>query len=124
MLNKNYELKYLIKGLLFCLVFSIAALIILALVLKLTSLSESKLPLFNNLIMIISIAIGAIYASGKSNQNGWLIGAVIGLIYYIFILILSLIFIHDSSLSLFIIPKMLMAIISGVIGGVIGINLK
>src|SRR5690625_3538203 len=98
-----------------CLILTVIALIVLALILKLTSLSESKLPMFNNLIIIISVAIGAVYASGKSKENGWLIGALIGLIYYLFILILNFVFIKDINFSLLIMPKLLMSIFSGVI---------
>lgn len=124
MFKKNFDFKYLGKGLIVCLILTVTALIILALILKFTSLSESKLPMFNNLIVIISVAIGALYASGKTKENGWFIGAFIGLIYYLFILILNLIFIKDVSLSLLVIPKLLMSIFSGAIGGIIGINIK
>ena len=121
--KKTFDYKYLGKGLIVCLLFTIVALIILGLLLKLTSLSEAKLPMFNNLIIIISVSIGAVYASSKSRENGWLIGALIGLIYYLFIVLLNLIFIRDINLSLIIIPRILMSVFSGIIGGVIGINL-
>ena len=124
MFKKNFDFKYLGKGLIVCLIFTVIALIVLALILKLTSLSESKLPMFNNLIIIISVLLGSIYASGKTKENGWLIGALIGLIYYLVILILNFVFIKNASFSLFLIPKMLMSILSGAIGGIFGINLK
>lgn len=124
MLAKRFDYKYLVKGLTMCLILTVIALIVLALILKFTSLSESKLPMFNNLIIIISVAIGSIYASGKSKENGWLIGALIGLIYYIFILILNILFIKDVSFTLLIIPKLVMSTFAGVIGGIIGINIK
>lgn len=121
--KKTFGYKYLGKGLVVCIVLTIVALIVLALFLKLTSLSEAKLPMFNNLIIIISVAIGSIYASSRSKENGWLIGALIGLIYYLFILLLNLIFIRDINLSLIIIPRIFMSMFSGIIGGIIGINL-
>lgn len=124
MFKKGFDFKYLGKGLILCLILTVIALILLALILKFTSLSESKLPMFNNLIVIICVAIGAVYASGKTKENGWLMGALIGLIYYLFILILNLVFIKDANFSLLTIPKLLMSMFSGIIGGIIGINIK
>lgn len=124
MFKKNFDFKYLGKGLIVSLILTIIALILLALILKLTSLSQFKLPMLNNLVLIVAVAIGALYASKKSKENGWLMGALIGLVYYLFIILLNFIFIKDANFSLLLILKLLMSVFSGAIAGIIGINIK
>lgn len=119
--NTN-SFKYLAKGLLFSLTSSIILIIIITLILRFTKLSETKIPLINNIIMIFCIVLSSIYTSAKIKENGWLNGGLIGFIYYFIIILLNLLFLKGNIDTLMFV-KLLISTFVGIIGGIIGINL-
>lgn len=118
------RIKYIFKGLMISFILTLIMILIFSLFLSFTSLRESKLPLFNNLVMIFSIVIGSIYVATKVKENGWLNGALIGLGYYIILTLLGLLFIKPFILDFITVSRLVIALITGVIGGMIGINLS
>lgn len=124
MLVKNKtKIRYLLKGLLLSIIITIALLILISVLLKFTSLSESKLPHLNNVTMIISIVVSGIYVAFKIKENGWLNGAIVGIMYSLVIIFLSLIFVKENNSVMFIMTRIVLSTVTGIIGGMIGINL-
>lgn len=74
--------------------------------------------------MIISIVIASVYVALKVDKNGWLYGALTGLLYIIILTIISMIAIGGFSLNQILISRILMGLIAGAIGGILGINIK
>jgi len=125
MLTKNkLRIKYLFKGLLIAFIFTIVLLIFFSLLLRFTSLSESKLPSFNNITMIISIVFASIYSAIKIKENGWINGAIIGLLYYLVIIVINLLLIKNGESNIYYLSRLIISTVTGIIGGVIGINLS
>ena len=89
-----------------------------------TKLSESVLPITNSIIMAISITIASIYISIKREQKGWLNGAAIGLIYILLMVLLNIGLVDDFVLNKYVLIKGGIALVTGAIGGMIGVNLK
>jgi putative membrane protein (TIGR04086 family) len=81
------------------------------------------MPLINTIIMMVSITTGSIYAGKKINEKGWVNGGLVGILYYMILVILSIILLKTFSIDLFSITKLFIAFITGVIGGIIGINI-
>lgn len=123
MLVKN-KIYYLLKGLFLAFIITIISLIIFSLLLKFTGLRESQLPLLNNGVMIISIVVASIYAAIKIKEKGWINGAIVGIVYYAILLLINVLFIKSFDSSFIIISKILISTITGIIGGMIGINLS
>jgi len=124
MLNKNKSrIKFLCNGLLLAFIITIILLVIFSLLLRFTSISETKLPSFNNITMIISIVLASIYVAIKIKEKGWINGAIIGLVYYLIIILINVVFIRTDNSSLLLLTKLVLSGITGVIGGMIGINL-
>ncbi|QIB26542.1 TIGR04086 family membrane protein [Caloranaerobacter azorensis] len=121
--NDNYMVTTF-KGVLISIAISIICIIVLAVILTYTSLSENVVPILNSIIMIVSIALGAIYTSVKIKKKGWLNGAIIGLLYFILLILVSYIFIRSYKINSHVIIKGIVAIITGAVGGMIGVNLK
>lgn len=120
----NNKFIYLLKGCLMALIITTVLILITTIVLRFTSLSESRVPLINNIIMIFSVVLGGIYSSGKIKDNGWLQGAITGLFYYIIIILLSLLIVRSLEVfNIYLLSKMLISIFIGSIGGIIGVNL-
>lgn len=121
--NSMYVL-YTLKGLALAYIVTFIMMLIFSLLLTYTSLKESIIPVLNTVIMIGSIVLGSIYLTFKIGEKGWLNGMIIGVLYFLILLLLNKLIITDSSITFYSFTKLLISIVTGVIGGMIGINLK
>lgn len=122
MKNRN-NLIYWARGIVLAFVITSIAILVVSLLLIFTNLRESRLPMLNNLIMIFSIVISSIYLAMKAKEHGWLNGAILGLGYYLIIILLGVFIIRPISFDIITWAKLLVAVLTGSIGGMIGINL-
>ncbi|MDR7856431.1 TIGR04086 family membrane protein [Tissierella sp.] len=114
---------YLLKGLLLAFIITSVLIVLFSLLLTYSTLKESKMPLINTIIMMVSITTGSIYAGKKIKEKGWVNGGIVGILYYIILILLSIVILNPFSIDLFSITKLIIAFITGVIGGIIGINI-
>ncbi|ABR48498.1 conserved hypothetical protein [Alkaliphilus metalliredigens QYMF] len=112
------------KGLMRAYFLSFILLLIGAVLLTYTSLREGMIPLFTSIVMMLSIVYGAVFVSVHLKKRGWLHGIMIGLIYMGLIVLLSKVFMTDITLDRFMGYRVLISIVTGGIGGMIGINIK
>ena len=125
MKEKNFKnMMYILKGLALSLLLTMFSIFILSLVLLYTPFKESNIPLFNTIIMIISITIGSIYASIKIGEKGWMNGGIVGVAYFLILVLLNYLFMKSFVLDLYLTGKFILSLITGIIGGIIGINIK
>lgn len=125
MLNKEMGKRtYFLKGILLAFIITIVMIIIFSLLVMFTGIKENKIPLLNNIAMITSIAISSIYVAFKIREKGWIQGGLVGVGYYIILIILNLFFIKPFQIDLISGTRLVLATITGVIGGMIGINLS
>lgn len=104
--------------------FTVILLLIVTALLTFTSLKEDSIPLINTVIMILSIVIGSISLAFKVEEKGWLNGGLIGILYFLILLLINFLFIKPFIFDMYTIGKLLICIASGVIGGMIGVNIK
>lgn len=125
LLKKDIGSKaYFFKGILLAFIITIVLILIFSLLVMFTSMKENKIPLLNNIAMIVSIAISSIYVAFMIKEKGWIQGGLVGISYYIILLILNLIFIKPIQIDLISGTRFILATITGIIGGMIGINLS
>lgn len=124
LLKNKTRLSYVAKGLFIALITTIMFLVFFSLLLRFTSLSESKQPLFNNIIMIISIVISSIYSTIKIKEKGWIIGGIVGFLYYLIIILFNFFLIKGDTSNIIFLSKLILSTVIGTISGVIGINLS
>lgn len=125
MLKKNIGNKaYFLKGILLAFIITIALIIIFSLLIMFTNIKESKIPLLNNIAMVTSIAISSIYVAFKIKEKGWIQGGLVGIGYCAILLLLNIIFIKPIQIDLLSGTRLVLATITGIIGGMIGINLS
>lgn len=122
-MKSNIKPMYWFKGLVLSFFITVILIMIMSLLLRFTNLREGKLPLFNSIIMVISIVIGSIYVAIQIKENGWLNGAILGFGYYFVIILINFIVVRPISLDLIAAVKLITASLIGSIGGMIGINL-
>lgn len=114
---------YLCKGLLLAFIMTLVLILISSLLLTFTSIKEGRMALLNTIVMIISITTGSVYVAGKVKEKGWINGGILGISYYLILLILSFVLLKPFTLDVFSITKLFLTAITGIIGGIIGINI-
>lgn len=123
--NENYKKSnyiYIIKGIIISILITMICLIIFSVILTNSNIQEKTIFPVVTIITVISITIGSIISSIKIKNKGIINGGLVGGIYIIFIYILSSIFFGNFLLNLYSIIMIILAILFGMVGGVLGVN--
>lgn len=123
-ISKDKSSIKIIKGTVISIILSLILLTIYAALLSYTSISESTIVPVIITITGISILIGSSISSMHIKKQGMLNGALVGLVYMLTIYILSSIFLSSFEININSIIMISVGIVTGMIGGVIGVNLK
>jgi putative membrane protein (TIGR04086 family) len=113
-----------LKSLGVCFAISFVLIILYALILSFTSMSDSSMNMTIQIIMILSVTISSIYGGKKISRKGWLFGIVLGLVFTLLLVPLGIGFGQSFSLDKYFMAKVLMSSAVGLIGGIIGVNLN
>ncbi len=123
-ISKDKSSIKIIKGTVISIILSLILLTIYAALLSYTSISESTIVPVIITITGISILIGSSISSMHIKKQGMLNGALVGLVYMLTIYILSSIFLSSFEININSIIMISVGIVTGMIGGVIGVNMK
>ena len=123
-ISKEKNIIKILKGVMISIVISILLLTIYAVILTYTSTSENTIKPVVITITGISLLIGSFISSMKLKKQGMLNGGIVGFIYILSIYIISSIWLSNFSIDLESIIMIIVSIITGMIGGIIGINIK
>ncbi len=121
-LKNKLGFRVVLRGLIYAFVITLIMLISFTLLLRFTSLSESKTPQFNIIAMIIGVAAASIYIGMKIKEKGWLNGAILGFLYYLLIILINVMFFKGENGPIYLLSKLLLSTFTGFIGGMLGIN--
>ena len=114
----------ILRGSILSIVLTIAGLLIYSLILVNTEISENTINYVVIGITSISILIGSILSVSKIAKRGIFNGAIVGGIYVIVIYLLSSTINSNFNINLSAIILMAASIITGMIGGIIGVNMR
>lgn len=114
----------IVKSLALSFILTLLLILIVSILLIVTPIKEATIPLLNTIIIIISIVVGSVYMSKKVDENGWLNGGIIGALYFLILLILNFLFIKPFIFDVYTASKFFISLVVGVIGGMIGVNMK
>lgn len=114
---------YLGKGLVLAFIITIVLILLFSLLLTYSTIKEERTALLNTIVMMASIAAGSIYVVTKVKENGWINGGILGITYYLILVLLNLIFFKSIQFDLFSVTRLATTSITGVISGIIGINI-
>lgn len=121
-LNLNNNIIKVIKGSIISFLISVILLFIFASLLVYTSVQETTIKPVVIIISIVSILIGSSLSSIKIKKNGIINGALVGLIYILTLYVLSSIAFIGFSFNIYSIIMIIGAILSGMVGGIVGVN--
>lgn len=112
-----------VKGSIFAILITAIFLLIYAILLTSTNISENTMTAVVITVSGVSILIGSSISSFKIKKQGIINGALVGLIYITALYLLSSIIFVGFELNLSSIIMIIVSIITGMIGGIIGVNL-
>lgn len=121
--NSNSIIRIL-KGSIFSIVTTLVLLIIFAALLTYTNINESTMPTVIIIVTALSILIGSQIVTSKIKKNGILNGMLVGIIYILMLYIISSMVTKNFSLNNYAIIMIATSIITGGLGGIIGVNRK
>ena len=120
--NLKANIIRIIKGSLLSIIVSVIFLIVFAMLLTYTSLSENTITPIVLAIVGLSILLGSYLSTKKINKKGILNGAMVGVIYMLILYIISSVIFMDFSINASSIIMIVCGIIAGIIGGIVGVN--
>ena len=118
------NIKKVIKGSAFSIIITLIELLIYSIILSYTSVSESTIPTIVIIITAISILIGSTISTSNIKKNGIINGMFVGLIYIAIIYLLSSIVTGNFLLNITSIIMIITSVLTGALGGIIGVNKK
>lgn len=122
-MEKNNGYLPAAEGVLRGVIITVVLLLIFAVVMTFTEVSEKASSTFYLVTTILSIMYGSIYAVRKIKRRGWLVGIIVTILYLLVLYIVSVISGNPSVVGADRIPRILLAVIVGALSGIIGINL-
>ncbi|OPJ56765.1 TIGR04086 family membrane protein [Alkalithermobacter paradoxus] len=114
----------LFKSLGYAYLVTMGLMLIYNLFLTYTNLQSSTIPLATSIITTVASAFAGIYMSYKNSSKGLLYGLLAGMFYVISIIMLYYLIDDNFSIQSINVYKTILNIISGGIGGIIGVNIK
>lgn len=123
--NKNkINIRNVIIGAVISIIISLVFLLIFSIILVNTNINEGTIKPVVIIITAISILIGSSITTIRIKKNGILNGGIIGGLYIGIIYILSSIIFTGFGLNLTSIIIIICSILTGMLGGIIGVNMK
>ena len=114
----------IIKGSILSIILTIICVLIFSLILAYTNIPEKTMIPVITAVTAISILAGSIISVSKIEKKGIINGALVGLIYILTIYIISSIAKGNFGITINSIILIASAIIAGMLGGIIGVNIK
>lgn len=118
-MSKSFQFSLILKGVLLASILAVLMSLVFGFLLSYTSLPESELSI--NIIFGTSIFIAAFITAYQGGTRGLYYGLGVGLGFLLLVLILSSIFWSDTPAWLKLGEKTIVALVSGGIGGIIGV---
>jgi putative membrane protein (TIGR04086 family) len=122
--NNNSTYMVMLKSLLICFIISFVMILVYALILSFSSISDASMSKVTQTILIISVAISSAYGGKKTRRRGWMFGSVLGLIFAALLIPFGMAVGQAFVMDMFLVAKLLVTAAVGAIGGIIGVNLN
>ena len=118
--------KYVLIGAGFAVVISLIMFMVVALIMTGDSMPDSSIQVLGPAAGLISVFIGGFVAALKNKKSGMLTGVFTGLAVFAVLFVLSMIFRNGDTefFSLKTLLTLISILLAGMLGGVVGVNIK
>lgn len=121
--NNNDKIIIIFKSIVLALIISLICIIIYAIVLSITPVSDNTMSIITQVISMISILAAGIYSGKNIKVKGWLYGLIVGIVYIVVLIPISMLWGQTLTIDKYFLARLLMASSVGLIGGIIGVNI-
>ncbi|MFZ5597242.1 MAG: TIGR04086 family membrane protein [Bacillota bacterium] len=118
----SINLQSILRGIIVAFMMSIAGSLIFGVLLFLTGISESTLPVAASVILFVSVFCGGFFSSRHSGNRGLFHGIFVGIAIFLLIWIFTGLFISTGVAFLPLVQKLFICLIGGSLGGIIGVG--
>ncbi|SDG85163.1 TIGR04086 family membrane protein [Desulfosporosinus hippei] len=118
-MSKSFQISLVLKGILIASILAMVFSLVFGILLSFTSLPESNLII--NIIFGASVFISAFITAYQAGTRGLYYGISVGVGFILLVLIISSVFWSDTPVWLKIAEKAIVALLTGGIGGIIGV---
>ena len=123
-INENKTIKNIMKGTGIALITTVLLLLIFSIILTYTNIDEKVINPVIMIVTAISILLGSSLGIIKIKKNGLINGGTIGAIFIVTIYLISSILNWKFLLNIQSIFMIIIAIVFGILGGILGVNRK
>lgn len=122
--NESMGLIAVLKGILAAYIITIPAFMLFALILANTEFPQKLITPAVVITTVISVlTAGSVSTRGLKNK-GWLNGSIVGFVYMLILYLLSSLIYRNFAIDNYVVTMTVIGILTGAIGGIIGINIK
>ncbi len=122
--NSTNNIVGILKGSIISILLTLILLMIFSVILTYSNVSENAMPTVIIIITAFSILLGSQITTRKIKKNGILNGAIVGTIYILLLYLISSVVTNNFALGHYSIIMIITSILTGGLGGIIGVNLK
>ena len=113
-----------LKGILAAYIITIPAFMLFALILTNTDFTQKLISPAVVVTTVISVLTAGSVSTKGLKSRGWLNGSIVGIIYMFVLYIVSSLIFKDFTIDKYVITMTVIGILTGAIGGIVGINIK
>lgn len=121
--EKNINYTAAAEGVLRGFIITVVLLLIFAVIMTFTEISETVSSTFYLVTTLLSIIYGTIYAVRKTNSRGFLVGIMVTVLYLMVIYVVSVISGNSAVIGYNRIARLLLALVVGAASGIVARNL-
>ena len=123
MLEKSkVNFRGIFKGIVFSIVLTAILVVIVELISYFSDISDKLISALLFIVSVSSVLVGAIFVTKSTSENGLMHGGIIGIGYFLVILVASIIAKRSFSMNTNLLTMMIANIAGGMLGGILGIN--
>lgn len=122
--NKNSNFINVARGSIIAITITLVCLVIFSVILANTEVAESTINPVIILVTAVSIFVGSIMSVSRISKRGIINGGIVAMIYFLAIYILSGIVNSNFSINISGIILIICGILAGMLGGIVGVNIK
>lgn len=116
-------LRSIVKGLISSIIVTVVCLIILSMVMTKFDLSEKAYNISYVVVTCFGLVLGAVIAAKINGRRGWLMGSIIGICFFGFLMLFSSMVGAEVNFGLEALYKIGGCVTVGAIAGMLGVNL-
>jgi putative membrane protein (TIGR04086 family) len=123
-ISEHSNLVTIIMGILVSYAITLPITAVFAYILMFTDFPQKYLPTAVIITTLLSIVIAGWVSTKNVKSKGWLNGGIVGIVYVLILYLVSSVVYRDFSVNMHVVTLFFIGILTGSIGGILGINLR